>query len=161
MSLPDRLWPRCGRAVRGPALLVALGAACYNSTALGTTTPAPGTPVALELSDQGRVGVGVELGPSLDRIEGTVVGVTDSTYLLRVARVTDVRGVPAAWGGETVAVSRAWVGRAYERRFSRSRTYLVAGAVTAALVAFIATRGFGLGGPVLQNPGGGGGGSTQ
>jgi hypothetical protein len=101
------------------------------------------------------------LGPGLERVEGQVVRATDSAYVLRVACVTNLQGVQTAWRGETVTVARAWVGNTYERRFSRSRTYLIAGVSTALLTAFIASHGFGLGGPILQNPTGGGGGNSQ
>ncbi len=144
---------------------VALGAlltsGCYSYTPVGSLTPPPSAELSLVLTDQGRVGAGNVLGPGLERVDGHVVRATDSAYVLRVERVTNLRGVQTAWRGETVTVARAWVGNTYERRFSRSRTYLIAGVSTALLATFIATHGFGLGGPILQNPGGGGGGSIQ
>jgi hypothetical protein len=141
--------------------LAALLAACYTSTPLALVTPVSGTGVSLLLTDVGRVGAGPTLGSGLARIEGTLVRLTDTAFVIRVSSVTDVRGVQTRWAGETVMVDRGWVGNAYERRLSRSRTYLVAGVFTAGLAAFIATRTLGSGGPTLQTPGGGGGGGAQ
>jgi len=144
----------------GVGLLPVL-AACYTSTPLALVAPASGTGVSLVFTDAGRVGAGPTLGGGLASIEGTLVRLTDTAFVVRVSRVTDVRGVQTKWAGETVMVDRAWVGNAYERRLSRSRTYFVAGAFTAGLAAFIATRTLGSGGPTLQTPGGGGGGGAQ
>ncbi len=141
----------------GVALLAAVLAGCYAYTPLATLSPAPATYVSLQLTDQGRVGAGPTLGYGLDRIEGTLVRATDSSYVVRVAGVTDVRGARSKWSGEEVSVQRAWVGNAGERRFSRSRTYLTAGALGAGIAAFIATRTLGRGGGILQTGGGGGG----
>lgn len=143
------------------ALGATLATSCYTYTPAATLTPPPSAELSLIFTDQGRVGAGGVLGPGLERVDGQVVRATDSAYLLRVARVTNLRGVQTPWRGETVSVARAWVATTYERRFSPSRTYLIAGLSTALLAAFIATHGFGLGGPILQNPGGGGGGSIQ
>jgi hypothetical protein len=143
------------------ALGVMLTTGCYTYTPVATLSPPPSAELSLVLTDQGRASAGVVLGPGLERVDGQVVQATDSSYLLRVARVTNLQGVQTAWRGETVTVARAWVGSTYERRFSRSRTYLIAGVSTALLTAFIASHGFGLGGPILQNPTGGSGGNSQ
>jgi hypothetical protein len=138
-----------------------LAAGCYTYTPVGSAAPVPDDQLSLVFTDQGRVDAGSALGPSLERVDGRLVRTSDSAYLLRVLRVTDLRGVQTPWRGETVSVARAWVGTTYERRFSRSRTYVLAGISTALLVAFIASHGFGLGGPILQPPPGGGGGNIQ
>ncbi len=150
-----RSWPLAA----GFGALLATG--CYTYAPVGSVAPAPDAELSLVFTDQGRVGAGSVLGPSLERVDGRVVQATDSAYLIRVVRVTDLRGVQTPWRGETVHVARAWVGNTYERRFSRSRTYLVAGICAAAVAAFIGTRGFGLGGRILQTPGGAVGGNGQ
>jgi len=140
-------------------LVPVLLAGCYTYTPLQTLEPAPQARVALVLSDQGRVGAGPNIGSGVARVEGALVGATDTAYVLRVAAVTDIRGAQSRWGGETITLRRTWVGNAYERRFSKSRTYLLAGTLTAGFVAFAVSRNlFGIGDIFSStNPPGGGG----
>jgi hypothetical protein len=146
----------CRAAVFLPSLL----AGCYTYAPLATG-PAPEMQLSLVLSDVGRVGASATLGSGLDRVDGILMGTTDTTYAMRVFGVRDIRGVQTKWSGEAVILQRAWVANAYERHFSRGRTYLMTGIVTSAVAALIATRGFGIVGPTLQNPPGGGGGNSQ
>jgi len=146
----------CGAAVFLPSVL----AGCYTYAPL-TTQPAPEMQISLVLSDVGRVGASATLGSGLDRVDGVLMGTTDTTYVMRVLGVRDIRGVQTKWSGETAILQRAWVANTYERHFSRSRTYLITGVLTSAVAALIATRGFGIVGPTLQNPPGGGGGNSQ
>jgi len=146
----------CLRAVFLPSLL----AGCYTYAPM-TAAPAPEMQISLVLSDVGRVGATATLGSGLDRVDGVLMGATDTTYSLRVFGVRDIRGVQTKWSGESVILQRAWVANAYERHFSRGRTYLMTGVVTSAVAALIATRGFGIVGPTLQNPPGSGGGNGQ
>lgn len=142
------------------SLVALLASGCYTYAPVGNVTPVPNDQLSLVFTDQGRVDAGSALGPSLERVDGRVVRVSDSAYLLSVRRVTDLRGAQTAWRGETVSVARAWVGAGYERRFSRSRTYLLAGICVAAVATFIGTRGFGLVDRVVWSPGAGGGGGN-
>ena len=141
-------------------LLPSLLAGCYTYAPL-TTQPAPEMQISLVLSDVGRVGASATLGSGLDRVDGVLMGTTDTTYVMRVLGVRDIRGVQTKWSGETAILQLAWVANTYERHFSRSRTYLITGVLTSAVAALIATRGFGIVGPTLQNPPGGGGGNSQ
>jgi len=135
---------------------------CYSYTPLPVVAPAPRTRVALVLSDQGRVGAGPAVGSGAARVEGALLGSTDSDYTLRVAAVTDIRGAKTRWSGETITLQRPWVGNAYERRFSKSRTYVLLGALAAGFVAFAVSRDlFGGGGPLIETPPGGGGGGQE
>lgn len=140
------------------ACAAVLGAGCYTYTPVADVAPATNAELSLVFTDRGRVGADSVLGSSLERVDGRVVRATDSAYLLSVSRVTDLRGVQTPWRGETVSVARAWVGNSYERRFSRSRTYLLAGLCSAAVAVFIGTRAFGLSGS--GSPGSGSGGVT-
>lgn len=143
------------------ALLLPLSAACYTYTPLPSLAPVPDTHVALVLTDLGRVGAGPSMGAGVAKIEGALVGSTDSEYTLRITDVTDVRGRESRWNGERLSVRRAWVDNAYEKRFSKPRTYLLVGALTVGAATFIATRHLLGGGSAIQPPGGGGGGSNQ
>lgn len=148
-------WRRAWPGAVGIAALCTAG--CYTYAPVGAVTPAPNAELSLVFTDQGRVGVGSLLGSSLERVDGRVVRSSDSAYLLRVERVIDLHGAQTPWRGETVSVARAWVGNTYERRFSRSRTYLIAGLCSAAVAVFIGTRAFGLSGSGSPGSGSGGG----
>jgi hypothetical protein len=149
------------KVVVGPLVVCALLGGCYVYTPLESVTTSSTVEVALALTDVGRVEAGHTLGPSVDRVEGRVTQVSDTAYVLQVSRVRDIRGVVTKWTGETVTVPRAWVGNAYTRRLSRSRTYVLAGAFTAGTAAFIASRTLGIGGPAMPSGGGNGGGNSQ
>jgi hypothetical protein len=144
-----RIWA----ALSGLAL-----AGCYTYTPLATLDPVPGTHMALVLSDQGRVGMGPSIGHGVARLDGALVRSSDTAYVLAVSDVLGINGGRTPWAGETVQVQRAYVANSLERRFSRGRTFLVAGGAAVAVVAFILTRNLlGIGGTDANTlPGGGG-----
>lgn len=144
-------------------LLLPALAGCYSYTPLATPSPVAGTKVALVLTDVGRVGLGPAVGAGTSRLEGTIVGTSDTGYVLSVSDVFGIGGSHAQWAGETVYVQKSYVANSMERRFSRGRTVFVAGGAAAAVVTFLLTRdllGLG-GGGVSILPGGDGGGSNQ
>jgi len=140
---PRRFWSGCLLA-----FLLGVTSGCYEYG----PTPAnamPGTRVLLELNDRGRVGLGNSIGPTGGIVEGTVQSNSDSAYSLLVNRVEYMNGQWNAWNGEPLVVPKEFVGNARERTFSASRSWLAAGAVALAAVAFISSRhllGFGSGG---------------
>lgn len=130
------------------AVLIGAASGCYIYSP-ASQNPAPGTRLVLELNDRGRVALGDSIGPSGEEVEGTVTTNSDSAYSLRVVRVGYLNGFSNNWNGEPLIVSRELVGSVRERRLSRSRSWLTATGVSAAVLAFIATRGllgFGSGG---------------
>lgn len=132
-------------AAAGGAL--ALNAGCYAYAPIAGA-PAPGQVVSLELSDAGRVAVGERLGPGVVRVEGRLVEMRDSTFVLGVTRVATVAGGVANWAGERVTIPQSAVMRTSERKLSKGRSFLAAGIAVAAIVAFAVTReifGFGPG----------------
>ena len=149
------------RCALASGLLPALLAGCYSYGPLATLDPVPQTRVALVLSDEGRVGAGPVMGPGVARVEGALLGSTDSDYTLRILGVTDIRGRDSRWSGESVSLRRTWVGNAYERRFSKPRTYFLVGALTAGFVTFVVTRHLFGGGSLTDSGSGGGGGNQQ
>ncbi len=131
--------------------------ACYAYTP-APTAPAPGARLALDLNDLGRYQLGEHVGPGVARIDGWLVSFSDSQYTLRVERTIGLTGATVTWNGEQVSVSTGYVGLVREKRFSPGRTIVLAGAVTAGFVAFIATRSLtGTGGGDMTGPPGGGG----
>jgi hypothetical protein len=146
------------------ALLPMALAGCYSYTPLATPSPESGTKVALVLSDAGRVGMGPQVGPGTARIEGKIVGASDTGYVLSVSDVFGIGGSHAQWAGETVYVQKAYVANSMERRFSRGRTVFVAGGAAAAVATFVLSRDLlGIGGSGISNLpwAGGGGGQNQ
>jgi hypothetical protein len=140
---PRRFWSGCLLA-----FLSGVASGCYvYGPAPGDAMP--GTRVLLELNDRGRVGLGNNIGPTGGVVEGIVQSSSDSTYSLLVKRVEYMNGQSNAWNGEKLIVPKEFVGNARERTLSPSRTWLAAGGVVLAVVAFISSRqllGFGSGG---------------
>jgi hypothetical protein len=134
-------------------------ASCYSTQAV-TGAPAPGATVLLDLNDRARVQLGERIGPSAERIEGTLQSFSDSAYVLRVSSVSYVGGRTNKWSGEQFSVPAALVSRAQERKFSRTRTTMLGAGIAAAIVAlFLTTDFFTNPGPDPQ-PGGPPGGET-
>lgn len=131
---------------RAAALLLAAASqtGCYTYFVPETVRPAPGRTFAFSLTDYGRAALAEGVGAGTDRIEGVLVGNSDTTYTASVARVVNIRGAVARWNGEVVSFQRQYVATVRERRLSKSRTAIAVGGATAAVVALIATRGFGV-----------------
>lgn len=157
-DVPEQVGTALVRRVTAALLPLALaGGGCYTYTPLATPDPVPGTRVSLVLSDQGRVGMGPRIGQGVARVDGAIVGASDTAYVLSVSHILGINGNRNPWAGETVQVQRAYVANSLQRQFSRSRSFIVAGGAAAAVVAFILTRNlFGLGGGDASNgpPGG-------
>jgi hypothetical protein len=137
---------RRGRA-GGLALGVVLLPACYTYTPVATAPP-PAARLALVLNDVGRVGAASQVGASAARVEGTVVDLTDTAYVLQVAEVRSLFGGRSRWAGERVTIRRDHVSAAMERRFSPGRSAVLGMLVGGALVALVTSGNltvFGLG----------------
>ncbi len=148
-----------GRTLSGSTavVLAMLSAGCYSYLP-APPVPQPGIRVALELNDQGRVGLANHLGPEVSRVEGGLVGWTDSQYVVQVSDVIGLQGTRTRWSGETVTLRPEYVRSLRERKFSWAKTALLSSALTGAFVALIATRsllGQGPAGGEPQPPGSG------
>jgi hypothetical protein len=134
--------------------LAGLTAGCYAYIP-PSTTPAPGTVVALDLNDRGRVALGDSIGASADRIEGLLESSSDSSYVLRVKSVRYTNGETNRWTNEPLSVRTDLVRHLTERRLSRQRTMIAVGGTAALVLGFALTRDiFGIGGPEPRPPGG-------
>lgn len=96
--------------------------------------------VQLALNDQGRVQLADKLGPAVDKVEGTVVQVSENAYDISVIGITQVGGASALWNGERISVQKDLVSSYAIRRLNRGRTTLLVGGVTAGVLAFILGR---------------------
>ena len=119
------------------ALLIAAG--CYSYVPLETETPPVGETVALQITDRGRVGLADRFGAGLVRVEGRVTKVDTADVVMNVFRVSQVGG-GSRWSGESVRLDRGFVGSVQKRELSRSRSWLLAGAITVGAAAFIASN---------------------
>jgi hypothetical protein len=138
MAVKRLVW--CGTA--GSVFL----AGCYTLEP-ARLSPEPGSVIALDITDRGRVALGGEIGPELSRVEGRLVSRDTTEYVLGVTGVQFLRGGEQVWHGETVHLKSDYVGTRYERRFSATRSVAL-GALAAGAVAIVATtslRGFGQG----------------
>jgi hypothetical protein len=115
-------------------------AGCYTMQPARQLTPEPGSVIALDISDQGRVALGGLVGPELARVEGRFVSVDSSAYVLRVTGVRFLRGGEQGWSGETVRIKPEHVSSRYERKFSVVRTVALS-ALAVGAVALMASKG--------------------
>jgi hypothetical protein len=96
--------------------------------------------VQFVLNDRGRVGLAETLGPAVEKVEGTVVRVSEAGYDISVVGVTHIGGESARWNGEQVTLGTDHVTAFAVRRYQRSRTVLLAAGVTVGLLLFIFGR---------------------
>jgi hypothetical protein len=97
--------------------------------------PNVGEPIALEVSDTGRVQLADRFGPGLLRVEGRLTSEPTREYVLKVDRVYRLFGPAAQWNGEAARIERAYVRSVQVRKLSKGRTVFTAGAITVGLVA--------------------------
>jgi hypothetical protein len=134
----------------GTAVSVFL-AGCYTLEP-ARLTPEPGSVIALDITDRGRVALGGDIGPELSQIEGRLVSRDSSEFVLGVTGVRFLRGGEQVWHGETVRLKSDYVSNQYQRQFSTVRSVAL-GALAASAIALVATASLrGLGQGDRQNP---------
>ena len=114
--------------------------ACYSYVPV-RSAPSPGSQVALEVTDEGRVALNDKIGPGVVRLEGTLAGVEGDELLVDASAVRQVRGYISELGGVRVRLPQRHITRIDERRFSRRRTLMVIGGIAATVAAFFITKG--------------------
>ena len=115
---------------------VLLTTGCYSVQPLATTSPSPGTRLALSLNDGGRVALGGSMGPEIRRVDGNLMARQDSDYVLSVTGVNYLNGTFQSWKGETVRINKSMVSEMAERRFSKGRTIALVGGVALFAASF-------------------------
>lgn len=158
-ALPEL--PRHMRMLRGGALMLLSGFAsgCYTTVPVAST-PRPGHILVMELNDRGRVALGPSIGDAATKVEGLLDSRTDSAYVVKVKSVVYMNGSNTRWTDEPLTVQSDLVRELRERKFSPTRTALLAGGAAGAVVAFFASLGvLGFGTPDTQK--GPGDGSQQ
>jgi hypothetical protein len=87
----------------------------------------------------------------VERVEGIMAHAQGDSIELRVLRTRSRSGDWTDWRGESVTFGVDDFATAGQRRFSRGRTAVAIGAVTAVLIAVITTDLFGIGGRLSGN----------
>lgn len=116
-----------------------MGTGCYTMQPTHGEIPAPGSDVAFDVNDIGRVALGGAMGPEIAQIEGRLVSKEGGDYLVAVTAIHLLRGGEQAWTGEQVRLKPEYVGSSYEKQFSKGRTITVSALALAGFV-FLATR---------------------
>lgn len=144
-------WPR---VPLWTLVVVPILAGCYTYVPLGATRPeaVPGTRLAIELTDVGRVGMAPQVGAEADRLEGVLIARSDTTYELGVSMLIGLWGAQSKWSGERVTVRSDYVRRMSVRRFSGWRTAVLVGGASAGFLAFVLTRNLLGGGSTPDSP---------
>lgn len=112
---------------------------CYTYVPVESTALPMGETVAFDLTDRGRVGLSDQIGSGVRTVEGRVTGTQGDQYIVNVFRVASIDGESVRWSGETVRIDRDYVSRVQEKHLSKSRSWLAAGLVAAAVVAIAFT----------------------
>lgn len=114
--------------------------------------PAPGTEVAFDVTDAGRVALGGTMGPEIAQIEGRLLDSQNGDFVVSVSSVKLLRGGQQIWTGERVRIDKNHVGRVYEKRFSKGRTIALGAVAVGGVTAFMLSRDLGVFGRKTIDP---------
>jgi hypothetical protein len=114
--------------------LVVLVGGCYGYYPSTIASPV-GRSVQVTLTDSGAVVLARQVGASAEAIQGRFTADSGNALVLAVTGVHQRDGNDVDWKGERVAIPRPLVVKVQERRFSRARTALFAGAIGVSAIA--------------------------
>lgn len=120
----------------GPAAVLFL-AGCYSYAPL-ETQPKPDQFVSVKLTRSGAETLLPLLGIGVRAVEGFITGSTDDAYQIVVDGVASAGDFHTDWNGERVEIPKHMVENIQERRFSISRSVLLAGAAVGASLGAVA-----------------------
>lgn len=126
----SRFW-RLGAATAIGGFLVT---GCYGYYTPVTTNLA-GRRIQVSLTDSGALALAPRIGYGIESVDGILVGDSANQYVISVLATRRSDGQESDWKGESVYIPRPLVSRLMERRFSRARTTVFAGAFTIAMIA--------------------------
>lgn len=128
--------PRLTPAVVGVwtgALLLQQG--CTSFLPMQSSLPTTGTQeVGVVINDRGRTLLADRIGALVEQVDGRLENRDANAITLRVARVTDVRGTSSNWTGERVSIPTEAIAGYRPKTFSKFKTGLFLGAVTAIIL---------------------------
>lgn len=117
-----------------PLVALVLFGGCYSYSRVAGT-PAVGSDIEVELTDAGAADLARLVGPNVVSIRGRVNELEPDTVRLAVESVMKRSGVDEYWSKEPLAVSRGSIASVATRKFSASRSVMLA--LTAIGGAFI------------------------
>jgi hypothetical protein len=135
---------------RAAALLLCLSA-CYTQHPLGAPVPEPGMRIIAQVTDSGTVAMANKIGSGALEVEGVVVAADADVWNLQLLRVDQRGGVSTSWNRELVSFPRYALANSRVKLFSRKRSWMTAGILTAS--AILAAKLFGAAG-ADEMPGG-------
>lgn len=124
----------------GALVLALLLAGCSRLQPVQGPVLAPGTRVAFDVNDAGRVALGGAMGPEIGQIEGQLLGNEDGAYVVAVSGVNYLRGGHQSWSGESVRLRPEYIGNTYERRTSTGRSIAMGVITVGGFTAFLVGR---------------------
>jgi hypothetical protein len=112
---------------------LAASAACYTYSPLKTPEPEVGSRVSAQLTDQGSVDLGRQIGYGIVHVEGDVLRADTAAIELAVVQVENNRGLQQDWRREPVQLPRGAVAGFQQRRLSVGGTGLMGGVIVGGL----------------------------
>lgn len=143
---------RYPRRFAGVLIGGAVLAGCYSLSPLRGAEPEVGTQVAFDVTDTGRVVLGGSMGPQIAQVEGRLLEKDTTGYLVSVSNVRLIQGGGQVWAGEQIRLNPRFIGSAYARRFSLSRTLGLSAIGAGGIAAFVAGFSWVSGGADAQPP---------
>lgn len=114
---------------------------CYASVVAPRTGPMPSGDVHVILTPEGAQSMVAQLGPRAASLDGQLVERTDAGITLSVTKIARTTGTEEDWPSERLTVPVSAVQEVWTKRFSRTRSVLLAAAIGAAAV--LAAKGIG------------------
>jgi hypothetical protein len=114
---------------------------CYSQQPLGLGVPAPATRIIAQVTDTGMVAMGNAIGSGAVEVEGIISQADATAWRLHLIRVDHRGGTSTLWNREEVSFPRQALTNIREKKLSKKKSWLAAGAVSAGV--FILSRLFG------------------
>lgn len=108
---------------------------CYASVPIDIAQAKPGTKLRVSLTDAGSDSLARYLGPGVESVDGKLLRSADTDVALGVTQISMRSGIDQYWKGESVVLPKYSVATVLERKLSKPRTLLLAGAIIAALAS--------------------------
>ena len=128
---------------------------CYASFPIEMAQAKPGDKLRVELTDAGSDSLARYLGPGVQTVDGKLLRSSDTEVSLGVTQISMRSGIDQYWKGEAVVLPKYSLATVQERKLSKPRTFLLAGAIIVAL-ASVKLSGVGGSSGSRVNHGGGG-----
>lgn len=126
---------------------------CYVTVPVNTPSPALGSNVVVQLTDDGSHSLAQYLGRHVTGVDGKLVSTSDSSLSLSVSQVSLSDGDDQFWKGEQVALPRNAIATIKQKKLSVWRSSLLAGALLAAVATAGTISSSGAGGARSNPPG--------